>query len=120
MNLAGRGVHFLPLEPEVVAIGEGKVLKVWRDVQRTQSELAAVSPKDAEAYPRFVGFLRDFAKALDPLIGMAPPNIAGPSLGEQMSLLRRALTLRRLGKHTLQQMLRLPPMSIRDLLNESF
>ena len=119
-NLAGRGVQFLPLEPEVVALGDGKALRIWRDVRKTQSELAAVSPKDSESYPRFVEFLQGFAEALDPLLGMTPPNLVSPSLGEQMSLLRRALRLRRLGKHTMQQMLRLPPMPIRDVLNEWF
>src|SRR5437667_2264930 len=51
---------------------------------------------------------------------MTPPNVAAPTLGEQMGLLRRALAVRRLGKNTMQQMLRLPPMSIRDFLNEWF
>jgi phytoene dehydrogenase-like protein len=49
-----------------------------------------------------------------------PPNVADPSLGEQMELVRRALALRRLGKATLQQMLRIPPMPVRDFLNEWF
>src|SRR5206468_126540 len=46
--------------------------------------------------------------------------LPSPSLREQMSLFRRALRLRRLGKTAMQHMLRLPPMSIRDFLNEWF
>ena len=120
LNLAGRGVRFLPPDPEVVALGDGASLRIWRDMRKTQSELAAVSLKDAEAYPRFVGFLSQFAAALEPIFAMAPPNIAAPSLAEQANLVRRALRLRRLGKDALQQMLRLPPMPLRDALDEWF
>jgi phytoene dehydrogenase-like protein len=120
LNLVARGVHFLPLDPAVVALGDGSSLRIWRDLERTKTELAAKSPRDAEAYPRFVAFLTRFASAIAPLLEKAPPNVASPRIGEQMVLLRRAFALRRMGKETLQQMLRLPPMSVRNLLNEWF
>ena len=120
LNLAARGLRFLPLDPEVTAVGDHSSLRIWQDVWRTQAELMTKSPHDAEAYPRFTSFLRDFATALDPLFTMTPPNVAAPSLGEQLGLFRRALAVRRLGKKTMQQMLRMPPMSVRDFLNEWF
>jgi phytoene dehydrogenase-like protein len=120
LNLAARGVQFIPPDPEVVALGNGQALRIRRDVRKTQEELARLSQRDAEAYPRFVEFLRQFASALDPILSMPPPNLASPSLGEQTLLLRNALRLRRLGKRVMQQMLRVPPMSIRDFLNEWF
>jgi len=120
LGLTDRGAQFIPLDPEVVSLGDRKAIRIWRDVGKTQAELASSSPKDSEAYPRFVELLSDFARALDPLLVAPPPNVASPTLGEQAMLFRRALTLRRLGKGVMQQMLRLPPMSIRDLLNEWF
>jgi phytoene dehydrogenase-like protein len=120
LDLAARGIQFLPLDPEVIALGDGTSQRIWRDRGRTAAELAAKSSRDAEAYPRFVAMLRQFAGALDPLLTMTPPNVAAPNLGEQMGLLRRALAVRRLGKAAMQQMLRLPPMAVRDLLNEWF
>jgi len=120
LNLAARGLRFLPLDPEVTAVGDHTSLRIWRDVWRTQAELMTKSPRDAEAYPRFTAFLRDLATALDPLCVMTPPNVAAPTMSEQMGLFRRALAVRRLGKKTMQQMLRMPPMSIRDFLNEWF
>ncbi len=120
LNLAARGVQFIPPNPEVVVLGDGRALRIWRDVTKTQKELMRVSPKDAEAYPRFVEFLRHFAAALDPILSTPPPNLTSPSLGEQLTLLRRALRLRRLGKPAMQQMLRMPPMPIRDFLSEWF
>ena len=120
LNLAARGLRFLPLDPEVTAVGDHASLRIWRDVWRTQAELMTKSPRDAEAYPRFTAFLRDFATALDPLFTMTPPNVAAPSLGEQIDIFRRAFAVRRLGKKTMQQMLRMPPMPVRDFLNEWF
>ncbi len=120
LDLAARGVQFIPPNPDVVVLGNGHALRIWRDVLKTQEELTRVSPKDAEAYPRFVEFLRRFAAALDPILSAPPPNLTSPSLGEQMTVLRHALRLRRFGKRTMQQMLRLPPMPIRDFLNEWF
>src|SRR5207244_1606810 len=62
--------------------------------------------------------LRQLAEALDPILAMTPPNLPSPSWGEGVSLFRRALRLRRLGKRAMQQILRLPPMWARDFLNE--
>ena len=120
LNLTARGLRFLPLDPEVTAVGDHAAIRIWRDAWRTQADLMAKSPRDAEAYPRFAELMTAFATALDPLVTMTPPNVAEPSLGEQMSLLRRALAVRRLGKATMQQMLRVPPMPVRDFLNEWF
>src|SRR5439155_426745 len=120
LNLAARGLRFLPLDPEVTAVGDHAAIRIWRDVWRTQADLMAKSPRDAEAYPRFAELMTAFATALDPLVTMTPPNVAEPSLREQMALFRRALAVRRLGKATMQQMLRVPPMPVRDFLNEWF
>src|SRR5688572_8472081 len=120
LRLAARGVLFLPLDPEVITLGDGHSLRIWRDLSKTQSELATKSPRDAEAYPRFVAMLRGFAAAIQPLFSRTPPNVAAPDLTDQLSLLRDALAVRRRGKAAMQQLLRVPPMPVRDLLNEWF
>jgi phytoene dehydrogenase-like protein len=120
LKLATRGVQFLPMDPTVIVLGDGSSLRIWRDPNRTEAELQPRFPRDAEAYPRFVAFLTRFASAIDPLLERSPPNIVSPTMIEQGALLRRALALRRLGKDTMLRMLRLPPMSVRNLLNEWF
>src|SRR5439155_485989 len=117
LNLAARGVRFIQPDPTVVALGDGRTLPIWRDIQKTQKAIASFSPKDADTYPRFIEFLSQFAGALDPVLAMTPPNLPSPTWGEGVSLFRRALRLRRLGKRAMQQMLRLPPMAIREFLN---
>src|SRR5207244_4451772 len=120
LNLAARGVQFIQPDPAVVALGDGRTLPIGRDIQKTQKAIASFSPKDADTYPRFIEFLSQFAGALDPVLAMTPPSLPSPTWGEGLSLFRRALRLRRLGKRAMQQMLRLPPIPIRDFLNERF
>ena len=120
LNLRGRGVQFLPIEPEVVALGDRTALPIWRDPQATSRELAASSPRDASAYPKFVEMLSHLADAWDPFRNKTPPDLAALGIADGMTLVRRALALRRLGKRTMQQLLRVPPMPVRDVLNEWF
>lgn len=120
LNLRSRGVTFIQPDPELVVLGDERALRIWKDVRKTRESIGSFSTKDAEAYPRFIEFLRQFAAAIDPILAMTPPSLPSPSLREQMSLFRRALRLRRLGKTAMQHMLRLPPMSVRDFLNEWF
>lgn len=121
LELGRRGLEFLPLDPQVTSLGEGgKVLRLWRDPQRNQTELRAVSAADADAFPRFMSLLGHIVATLDPLLMRRPIDIASPALGDQLFVLRRALKLRRVGKDVLQGALRLAPMALHDLLSEWF
>lgn len=120
LNLAARGVELLPMDPEVIALGDGSSLRLWRDLAKAGAELATKSPRDGAAYPRFVAMLRRFAAAIEPLLTMTPPNVVDPSLTDQLGLLRRTIGVRRIGKEAMQHLLRVPPMPVRDFLNEWF
>ena len=121
LQLARHGLQFLPCEPAVVALDGGrKALRLWTDTRKSQSEIATHSPKDAEAYPRFLEFLGQLARALDPLMVRAPPDVQSPATSDAWFLFRRALRLRRVGTVALQQLLRVPPMPVKDLVTEWF
>jgi len=121
LELERHGLRFLPFDPAVVALGEsGKALRLWREERRAQAEIATHSPRDAAAYPRFRAWMVQFAGIVDPLMTRAPPDIAAPSAGDQLLLLRRAVRIRRLGRDFVHQALRFAPMSLRDVLGEWF
>lgn len=121
LQLARHGLAFVPFDPATVVLSEdGKALRIWRDVRKTQSEIAAWSAADGAAYPRFRSFMMRIARVLDPILLRIPPSIASPSLGDELFLFRRALRLRRLGKEVMLQALRIPFMSVRDVLGEWF
>ncbi len=121
LDLIRHGLSFIPFDPTAVLLGgEGAPLHMWRDTKKTQFELAKTSPADAAAYPRFSGLLGEIAKVLDPLLVTIPLSVADPSLADGWFFLGRALRLRRMGRETMYECLRMPPMSLRDYLGEWF
>ncbi len=121
LDLIRHGLAFVPYDPEAVLLAEGaKPLRVWRDPRKTQFELAQSSPSDAAAYPRFLALMEDLAKVMDPLLVTIPLSVANPSIADGWFLFGRALRLRRLGRETMYETLRMPPMSLHDYLGEWF
>ena len=121
LELERHGLRFVPFDPSVVALGEdGKVLRLWRDGRRSQAEIAAHSARDAEAYPRFRDLMVKLAAIVDPLMTRTPPDLGSPSAADRLLMVRRAIRLRRLGRDTMHEALRLAPMSVRDVLGEWF
>jgi len=121
LELIRHGLAFIPFDPEAVLLGDGvKPLRIWRDPRRAQFEIAQSSPADAAAYPRFLALLAEIAKVIDPLLVSIPLSVAEPSIADGWFLLGRALRLRRMGRDTMHEALRMPPMSLRDYLGEWF
>ena len=121
LALVPRGLQLLPLDPEVVALGEdGKVLRLWRDPARAAQEIGAFSPRDAAAFPRFRSLLVSLASVADPLLDQAPPEVSDWRWADQLRLARRGLTLRRMGKDAMYASIRMVPMSLRAFLGEWF
>ena len=121
LDLIRHGLSFIPFDPMSVLLGDGgKPLRIWRDARRTQFELAQTSPADAAAYPRVLELMGEIAKVLNPLLVSIPLSVADPSIADGWFLLGRALRLRRMGRDTMYETLRMPPMCLRDYLGEWF
>ncbi len=121
LGLLQRGLQFLPLDPEVVALSEdAKPLRIWRDADRTAQELTAFSARDAAAFPAFHSLMVSLASVVDPLLVQAPPEVSEWRWADQLLLLRPGLKLRRMGKGTLNQAIRMVPMSLQAVLGEWF
>ncbi len=121
LELIRHGLAFVPFDPASVVLGEGgRALPLWHDIRRAQLEIAKFSPADAAAYPRFRALMAQVARVLDPLMLSIPLSIADPTIADGWFLLGRALRLRRLGRDTMYEFLRMPPMSLHDYLGEWF
>ena len=121
LELIRHGLSFVPFDPSVVVLGEdGKALRLWRDVRKAQFEIARTSPADAAAYPRFRAFMAEVCRVLDPLLLSIPLSIQQPTIADGWFLLGRALKLRRMGRDSMYEFLRMPPMSLHDYLGEWF
>ncbi len=121
LGLAARGLQFLPVDPEVVTLGDGgRPLRLWRDPAKASREIGSFSPRDAAAYGAFRSLLVAVAGIADPLLAAPPPEVSEWRWEDQLRLARRGLQLRRLGGDAMYQAIRMIPMSLRAVLDEWF
>ena len=74
LDLPRHGLHILPLESTITPLENGDYLGQWNDHDQNRRELARHSLRDAEAYDEFGLMLHQMARAIKPLLGMAPPD----------------------------------------------
>ncbi len=99
MRLVERGLVVHELNPiKFHPFADGTALTIWRDVERTQSEIARFSVKDAKAWPSWLAFQDRVANGFGRWLLETPPSLArvGASLAETEDdhLFDRVLTSR--------------------------
>ncbi|HJU69209.1 MAG TPA: NAD(P)/FAD-dependent oxidoreductase [Gemmatimonadaceae bacterium] len=98
----------------------GDTLTLWSDPARTSTELLRRSPNDARAWPTFgerVSRLAGFLQAI--YEGPAPEPLASGAT-ELLSMLGLGRKVRSLGRDGIIDLLRTLPMSVADVLDETF
>ncbi len=100
--------------------GGGEALTLWRDPGRTRDEIARHGEADAARFPDWADYLRSMARVLKVALDDAPPVLHDVSVRERLRQLRPLLRAGRLGKRTVVELLRVLPMSARDLLDDWF
>lgn len=87
MRLAERKVVLHPKDPQLFApLPDGRSLLIWRDEDRSKEEIARISEKDADAYPRWNAFWEEATSVLRPFVEASEP----PSLSDLEALLGRS------------------------------
>jgi phytoene dehydrogenase-like protein len=78
LKLRERGLSVRPMDPVYLSpFKDGRALVQWRDVARTQREIAKFSAHDAAAYPQWIAFWRSVGELFDPYtLSTAPPTVA--------------------------------------------
>ena len=105
----------------MVALGDhGAPLTFWADAARTAQELAAVSPEDADAYPRFDAHVRVLARFLGELADVTPPRLDAGAVGDWQAGLKLARAYRRLSARAAREFTRALPMASADFVGEWF
>ena len=89
----------------------GSGLELWRDMGRTVEAIRRLSARDAERWPAFCERMARLARLFERLY-LAPP--ADPT-GFGM-----ALAIRRLGREGMEDLMRLVPISVAELLDDWF
>ena len=121
LNLEKHGLEFF--DSSVVAVllqPIGRHLTLWRDIEKSVSEIGKFSQSDAEKYPAFLKRISTLAKILNRIVVMTPPDLMERSLPELMPWLKTAVQLKRLGKRDMMEFMRVLPMTAKEFLDEWF
>jgi len=89
LELARHGYHVYPKEPAYFApFPDGRHFFMWREMARTQAEIAkfsAATPSDTRPTRRFLDRLAAF---VEPMLLEPPPNLPPRAAGDFLSLLK--------------------------------
>jgi phytoene dehydrogenase-like protein len=96
------------------------VFSLWTDAKSAATSIREYSPRDAERWPAFAERMHRFAGILGDLYQLTPPDVDTTSVREVTSLLLLGRKVRALGRDDMTELLRVMPMSVQDLLDDTF
>jgi phytoene dehydrogenase-like protein len=120
LELPRHGLHILPLESTLTPLADSNYFIQWNDHDQNRRELARHSLRDAEAYDEFGLMLHQMARAVKPLLAMAPPDPTSLAPRELLGMKRLAEYFRGLGAKRFHTLTRLLTMSSADFLDQWF
>ena len=121
LNLDERRLSLVRPDPSAVSLlAAGKTLALWTDPARTSSELQRFSPNDARAWRPFGERVTRLAGFLQALYEGPAPEPLATGATELLSMLGLGRKARSLGRDGIIDLLRTLPMSVADLLDETF
>ncbi len=120
LELPRHGLTLLPLPSTLTPLPNGDRLFRDDDHYRTLREIARHSRRDAEAYEEYGRAMHFMAKAVKPILGLAPPDPTSLDPAELLRLARLARQLLGIGEHNLPTFIKLMTMSAADFLDEWF
>ena len=110
---AGRP-SFLALDPE------GRGMLLGSKERRTAKEISSYSPEDAGQYRQYHKFIKHVAGVVNRIFDESPPAIDSFDGRSRWDLFKTGFALRRLGKTTMLDLMRIAPMCVADWMNEWF
>ena len=120
LKLTQFGLTILPLESTLTPLQDGNYLYRDADHYRTMDAISRFSPRDADAYEDYSHAMYFMAKAVQPILGLVPPDptsLNPAELNRLLQLARKYLGLE--GEH-LYTLVRLMTMSSADFLERWF
>ncbi len=121
LNLKRHGLEILRTEPfRLSLLSAGDSLTLWSDRSKTVDSIRALSDQDAESWPAFCEQIRTLTELLRSLYTATPIPVPHVGAGDLGFLLKLGRKLRRLGGQQMSEVLRVPPMSVAEFLDEWF
>ncbi len=121
LELEKHGLRMRETAPDVLALGApGESLVLHGEREAAVRALAARSQHDAHSYAALLDFSARTRAALRTFLDEPPVDVLDVQSAGSLDLLRRALRVRTVGRRDLLELLRQPPMSVADALDERF
>jgi phytoene dehydrogenase-like protein len=121
LDLERHGLEIRRADPWLgVAIDGGERLELWNDVARSAESIRRFSTTDAARWPEFCERMQTVARALESIAVARPPDPVGGGFASLAEVLGLSLRMRRMGRHAIEDLLRILPMPIADLLDDWF
>jgi len=121
LDLKSHGLKILSQRPAVLALDpEGRGILLSSKDRQTAKAIGSYSPQDAKQYLKYRKFIKRVAGAVNRLLDEPPPAVTAPDGRALWYFLRTGFGLRRLGKSTMRELMRVAPMSAADWLSEWF
>lgn len=98
----------------------GELLRLPASPSAASAAIRRYSGRDAARWPAFAARMHRFAAILGELYQLAPPDLDTTSIAEALPLLGVARRLRALGRADMTEFLRVMPMPVQDLLDDTF
>lgn len=106
--------------PVAILAKDGRGIYLSGDTNEAVKEIRKISEKDAQAYLEYRQFINDIGPFLSSLLNAAPPDLMDFGTSQLMALGKKGWALKRLGKATMTELLKVAPMCVADFLNELF
>ena len=94
-----------------VLLEDGSTLDLWQDMGRTVESLRRLSPRDARQWPDFCRRMASLARVFEEMYAAPPVNPLDLGL---------AFRVRRLGREGMEDLMRVLPMPVAELLDDWF
>ncbi len=121
LKLDERALSLVRPDPSAVSLlPGGETLTLWNDPARTASELQRHSEKDARAWEAFGQRVSRLAGFLQGIYESPAPEPLASGATELLSMLGLGRKARSLGREGIIDLLRTLPMSVADVLDETF
>ncbi len=121
LELAKHGLSLIAPEVRLFAPQpDGRAVTMYSDLARSVEAMRVFSENDAASLVEYDRRVRSLSRFLADIGDEAPPDIAGPGLGDALMGLRLGRAFRGLGKQDAQMILRVLAMAAADFVAESF
>jgi len=121
LDLKSHGLEIYPRRPSILALDPaGRGMLLSGKERRTAKEIRSCSAADADQYLKYRRFIKRVARFVNRIMDQPPPAVESLNDHSFWDLFKTGLAMRRMGKATMHEFMRVAPMCVADWLNEWF